>query len=168
MLWCLLSHSSARFRLQIELLYTVLERDLFSQPAQHRHHIFSDFFFFFSFLMALNWLLFSVFQIQTDYSKQTRGCPVLSAPLELNKHFIINGHQALDQRAVFVAWGMYTHRLLRMEREVGSYTSGFCPVLCGWCQHPNIIFNNLLRICAPKNATFFVLNLYKFCHSIII
>lgn len=49
-----------------------------------------------------------MFQIQTDYLKQIRGRPVLSAPLELNKHLIIDGHQALDQRAVFVA-GECTH-----------------------------------------------------------
>lgn len=48
-------------------------------------------------------LLFSLFQIQTDYSKQMCLRPVLSAPLELNKHLIIDGHQEL-----FVA-GECTH-----------------------------------------------------------
>lgn len=40
---------------------------------------------------------------QTDSSKHICGRPVLSAPLELNKHLIINGHRALDRRPAFVA-----------------------------------------------------------------
>lgn len=82
------------------------------------------FFFFCLFLMSLNCVLFSVFQIQTECSKQICRRPVLSAPPELNKHSIIDGHQALDLGVVFVA-GECTHWLLRMGREVGSYTSGF-------------------------------------------
>lgn len=43
------------------------------------------------------------FPTQTDSSEQICACPVLSAPLELNKHLIINGHRALDRRPAFVA-----------------------------------------------------------------
>lgn len=86
-----------------------------------RHQISSRFFF----LMSLHRRFFSVLQIQTDYSKEIRWRPVLSAPLELNKHLIIDGHQVLDRRAVF-AVGECTHGLLRMGRERREITpAGF-------------------------------------------
>lgn len=85
------------------------------------HHQISSRFF----LKSHHRCFFSVLQIQTDYSKQIRWRPVLSAPLELNKPLIMDGHQVLDRRAVF-AVGECTHGLLRMGRERREVTpAGF-------------------------------------------
>ena len=104
---------------------------------------------------------------------QTNPADVLFrlVPQELNKQLIIDSHQALDRRGVFVV-GECTHKRFGMEREVGSYTSGFIfwsfifffALFCldGAINIPSSNFKCLQGSFRWRTLPFFVQSLYSF------